>query len=89
MSVHVTDAGGNELPVGETGEIWFKGPMLISEYWNRPEATAETMQDGWLRSGDIGRLDDEGFVYVSDRAKDMVYSWRREHLLHRSRSRDL
>jgi len=72
MSVRVTDAEGNELPVGETGEIWFKGPMLITEYWNRPEATADTIQDGWLRSGDIGRLDAEGFVYVSDRAKDMV-----------------
>jgi len=72
MTVRVTDANGKELATGETGEIWFKGPMLISEYWNRPEATAETMQDGWLRSGDIGRVDDDGFVYVSDRAKDMV-----------------
>ena len=72
MQVRVTDADGTELPNGETGEIWFKGPMLISEYWNRPEATAETLVDGWLRSGDLGHLDDEGFVYVSDRAKDMV-----------------
>jgi len=72
MSVRITDPDGLELPVGETGEIWFSGPMLISEYWNRPDATAETIQDGWLRSGDIGYLDDEGFVYVSDRAKDMV-----------------
>jgi len=72
MDVRVTDVEGNVLPAGETGEIWFSGPMLISEYWNRPEATAETMQDGWLRSGDIGRVDDDGFVYVSDRAKDMV-----------------
>jgi long-chain acyl-CoA synthetase len=46
--------------------------MLIRGYWNRPEATADTIVDGWLRSGDIGRIDDEGFVYVSDRAKDMV-----------------
>ena len=46
--------------------------MLIKEYWNKPEATAETIVDGWLRSGDIGRIDGEGFVYVSDRAKDMV-----------------
>ena len=46
--------------------------MLIRGYWNRPEATAESIVDGWLRSGDIGRIDDEGFVYVSDRAKDMV-----------------
>ena len=61
------------LPVGERGEIWFKGPNLIRGYWNRPEATAETIVDGWLRTGDIGRIDDEGFVYVEDRAKDMVF----------------
>ena len=46
--------------------------MLIRGYWNRPEATAETIVDGWLRTGDLGRLDDEGFIYVEDRAKDMV-----------------
>ena len=56
----------------EVGEIWFRGPNLIRGYWNKPEATAETIVDGWLRSGDIGRIDDEGFVYVQDRAKDMV-----------------
>ena len=50
----------------------FKGPNLIRGYWNKPEATAETFIDGWLRSGDIGRIDTEGFVYVEDRAKDMV-----------------
>jgi len=72
MDIRVTDPEGNELPVGETGEIWFRSPSLIRGYWNRPEATAEVLVDGWLRSGDIGHLDDEGFVYVSDRAKDMV-----------------
>jgi long-chain acyl-CoA synthetase len=72
MEMRITDADGNVLPNGETGELWFKGPSLISEYWNRPEATAETIVDGWLRSGDLGTIDDEGFVYVSDRAKDMV-----------------
>ncbi len=72
MELRVTDAEGNVLPQGDLGEIWFKGPNLISGYWNRPEATAETIVDGWLRSGDIGRIDDEGFVYVVDRAKDMV-----------------
>lgn len=72
MDLRVTDPIGDELPQGETGEIWFRGPMLIRGYWNRPEATADTIVDGWLRSGDIGRIDDEGFVYVSDRAKDMV-----------------
>jgi len=72
MDLRVTDPIGNVLAQGETGEIWFRGPMLIRGYWNRPDATADTIVDGWLRSGDIGRIDDEGFVYVSDRAKDMV-----------------
>jgi long-chain acyl-CoA synthetase len=72
MDVKVTDPEGNDLAVGETGEIWFRSPSLIRGYWNRPEATAETIVDGWLRSGDIGHLDDQGFVYVSDRAKDMI-----------------
>ena len=72
MDLRVTGLDGEELPTGETGEIWFGGPTLIRGYWNRPDATAETIVDGWLRSGDIGRIDDDGFVYVSDRAKDMV-----------------
>ena len=49
-----------------------KGPNLFRGYWGKPEATAEVIVDGWLRSGDIGRVDDEGFLYVEDRAKDMV-----------------
>jgi long-chain acyl-CoA synthetase len=72
MDLRVTDPLGNVLARGETGEIWFRGPMLIRGYWNRPDATADAIADGWLRSGDIGHIDDEGFVYVSDRAKDMV-----------------
>ncbi len=70
--VRVTDAEGRVLEPGQVGEIWFHGPHLIRGYWNKPEATAQTIVDGWLRSGDIGRIDDEGFVYVEDRAKDMV-----------------
>jgi long-chain acyl-CoA synthetase len=72
MRIAVRDDDGRDLPAGEVGEIWFYGPNLILGYWNQPEATAETMVDGWLRSGDIGRLDDEGFVFVEDRAKDMI-----------------
>jgi long-chain acyl-CoA synthetase len=72
MELKVTDEAGRELPQGEVGEIWFKGPNLIRGYWNKPEATDEVIVDGWLRSGDIGRVDDEGFIYVEDRAKDMV-----------------
>ncbi|MCP4005815.1 MAG: acyl--CoA ligase [bacterium] len=72
MQVKVADPAGQEVARGEVGEIMFKGPNLIRGYWNKPEATAETFIDGWLRSGDIGRMDEEGFVYVEDRAKDMV-----------------
>lgn len=72
LELAVRDPEGNDLPIGERGEIWFKGPHLIRGYWNKPEATAETIVDGWLRSGDLGRIDDDGFVYVEDRAKDMV-----------------
>ncbi len=70
--MRVTDLEGKPLPPGEVGELWFWGPNLIRGYWNRPEATAETLVDGWLRSGDLGRIDEEGFVYVEDRVKDMV-----------------
>jgi long-chain acyl-CoA synthetase len=72
VELRVTDAEGNPLGPDQVGEIWFRGPNLIRGYWNKPEATAETIVDGWLRSGDIGRIDEEGFVYVQDRAKDMV-----------------
>ncbi|HVF74243.1 MAG TPA: AMP-binding protein [Acidimicrobiales bacterium] len=72
LQVDVRDPDGRPVPRGERGEIWFKGPNLIRGYWNKPEATAETIVDGWLRTGDIGRVDDDGFVYVEDRAKDMV-----------------
>jgi long-chain acyl-CoA synthetase len=72
MRVEVRDEAGREVPRGEVGEIWFFGPNLIRGYWNKPEATAETIVDGWLRSGDLGRMDEEGFVYVEDRKKDMV-----------------
>jgi long-chain acyl-CoA synthetase len=72
MELEVRDDHGKPVPTGERGEIWFKGPVLIRGYWNKPEATAEVLVDGWLRSGDLGHLDDEGFIYVEDRAKDMV-----------------
>ena len=72
MLVEVRDEDGKAMPAGASGEIWFFGPMLIRGYWNRPEATAETIVNGWLRSGDLGHLDDDGFVYVEDRVKDMI-----------------
>jgi long-chain acyl-CoA synthetase len=72
VELRVTDPEGRVLGTDEVGEIWFRGANLIRGYWNKPEATAETIVAGWLRSGDIGRIDEEGFVYVQDRAKDMV-----------------
>ena len=64
--------GTEELAVGEVGELWARGPQIVKGYWNRPEATAATFVDGWVRTGDLARLDEEGFVYIVDRAKDMV-----------------
>jgi len=64
--------GIRELPAGEIGELWVKGPMVVKGYWNNPEATAQTFVRGWLRTGDVARLDDEGFCYIVDRAKDML-----------------
>jgi long-chain acyl-CoA synthetase len=72
LELEVRDPDAHPVAVGELGEIWFKGPHLIRGYWNKPEATASTIVDGWLRSGDLGRVDEEGFVYVVDRVKDMV-----------------
>jgi acyl-CoA synthetase (AMP-forming)/AMP-acid ligase II len=66
------DDGTTVLPVGEVGELWARGPMIVKGYWNKPEATAETFIDGWVRTGDLARLDEEGFVYIVDRAKDMI-----------------
>jgi long-chain acyl-CoA synthetase len=72
LEMQIRDADEKAVPVGERGEIWFKGPNLIRGYWGRPDATAETIIDGWLRSGDVGHFDEDGFIYVEDRAKDMV-----------------
>ena len=72
MRVEIRDDERNPLPAGQTGHIWMCGPMLIRGYWNQPAATAATIVDGWLSSGDIGHVDDEGFLYVEDRAKDMI-----------------
>jgi long-chain acyl-CoA synthetase len=68
----IVDADGRELPAGGVGELWVKGPNLVKGYWRNPEATAESFVDGWLRTGDIARLDGEGFCYILDRAKDML-----------------
>ena len=72
VEVRVVGPDGEDVPTGEVGELWIKGPNVVRGYWNKPEATALSFSDGWLRSGDVARLDEEGFIYIVDRAKDMV-----------------
>jgi long-chain acyl-CoA synthetase len=70
--LRVVDDKGKDVPAGEIGELWIKGPNVVKGYWNNPAATAESFTEGWLHSGDLARIDDEGFVYIVDRAKDML-----------------
>jgi acyl-CoA synthetase (AMP-forming)/AMP-acid ligase II len=72
VQAKIVDEAGRELPRGATGEIVFKGAKTFKGYWKRPEATKETIVDGWVHTGDIGKIDEEGFVYVLDRKKDMI-----------------
>jgi long-chain acyl-CoA synthetase len=74
MSVRITGTDGTPLPSGETGEVEAKGTAVMLGYWNNPKANAETMKDGWLRTGDVGRLDEDGFLTLSDRSKDVIIS---------------
>ena len=69
----IRDDDGRELPIGEVGEICVRGPQVMLGYWQRPEETAKVMTaDGALRTGDLGRMDARGYVYVTDRKKDMI-----------------
>jgi long-chain acyl-CoA synthetase len=70
--VKLIDDEGEEVPAGEPGELCVKGPQVMLGYWQRPDATDEIMQDGWLRTGDIAVMDDEGFMRIVDRKKDMI-----------------
>ena len=66
--------GETNMPLGESGELLLKGPQVMKGYWNKPEATAETLTDGWLHTGDIGKMDEDGYFYIVDRKKDMIIS---------------
>ncbi|HEX6537705.1 MAG TPA: long-chain fatty acid--CoA ligase [Candidatus Dormibacteraeota bacterium] len=70
----VVDENGNDVPDGERGEIVVRGPNVMKGYWNRPDATAEVLEDGWFHTGDIGKRDDDGYFYILDRKKDMIIS---------------
>ena len=73
--VRIVDADGDDVAPHAQGEVWVRGRHVMLEYWNRPEATAETItQDGWLRTGDVATIDDDGFIYIQDRIKDMIIS---------------
>ena len=66
------DDGERELPIGEEGELIIKGPQIMKGYWNRPNDTASTLKNGWLYTGDIARMDEDGYFYIVDRKKDMI-----------------
>ena len=72
MQIRIIDAEGNELPRGEAGEVCLRGVCVMQEYWRNPQATAEALRDGWFHSGDIGYVDDENFLFIVDRLKDVI-----------------
>jgi len=72
VEVKIVDEDGNDVPVEETGEIVARGDRLMKGYWNREEATKETLRGGWLYTGDLGYWDDEGYIFLSGRAKDFI-----------------
>ena len=72
FQIRIVDEQGQTVPTGSIGEIIVSGPGLMTEYWNRPEATAETLRDGWLYTGDAGYVDEDGYLYIRDRIKDLI-----------------
>jgi long-chain acyl-CoA synthetase len=72
VEVRVVDPNGDEVPRGTVGEVTVRGPTVMQGYWNQPEATAAALRDGWMHSGDAGVMDEDGFLYIVDRLKDMI-----------------
>jgi long-chain acyl-CoA synthetase len=72
FEVKILDEQDNEVPLGQWGEICIKGPGVMSGYWNRPEETQTALRNGWLHSGDTGTMDDEDYIFIVDRVKDMI-----------------
>ncbi|HEX4863705.1 MAG TPA: class I adenylate-forming enzyme family protein [Acidimicrobiales bacterium] len=72
LEISIRDPDGDPVPTGQSGEIWLKSPSLIRGYWGKPDETAAVFVDGWLRTGDLGRMDSDAFLYIEDRLKDMI-----------------
>ena len=72
VEVKIVDEEGNEVPVGEKGELVYRGHNVMKGYYNKPEANAKTIKNGWLHSGDVAKMDEDGFFYIVDRTKDMI-----------------
>jgi len=70
--VRFVDASNNDVATGEVGELWIKGPQVMQGYWQRPDETARVLRDGWLATGDIARMDEDGYIQIVDRKKDMI-----------------
>ena len=74
VEVRVVDEDDRELPAGEVGEVVVRGDVVMAGYWDQPDATAETLRGGWLHTGDVGSFDDDGYLTLRDRSKDLIIS---------------
>ena len=72
--MRVVDSDGNDLPPGEVGELLYQGESLMAGYWQREKETAQAIRDGWLHTGDAAYMDDDGFIFLKDRLRDMIVS---------------
>ncbi|MBL3684710.1 AMP-binding protein (plasmid) [Sinorhizobium meliloti] len=86
QSLRILDADGNDVPVGSVGEVWTAGPAVMTHYWNAPQLDKDTVRDGWLKIGDLARMDEDGWIYIVGRSKDLIIS--KGQNIYRLRSRN-